>query len=65
MLKEKKPVPNFGASAVVVSDGQVLLIKRRDVEVWALPGGTIDSGESTGHWTLRLLFFYETQNFCF
>ena len=46
-------MPNFGASAVVVSDGQVLLIKRRDVEVWALPGGAIDSGESTAQAAVR------------
>ena len=46
-------MPNFGASAVVVSDGQVLLIKRRDVEVWALPGGAIDSGESTAQAAIR------------
>ena len=46
-------MPNFGASAVVVSDGQVLLIKRRDVEIWALPGGAIDSGESTAQAAIR------------
>ncbi len=46
-------MPNFGASAVIVSDGQILLIKRRDVEVWALPGGAIDSGESTAQAAIR------------
>ena len=46
-------MPNFGSSAVVVSDGQVLLIKRRDVEVWALPGGAINSGESTAQAAIR------------
>lgn len=46
-------MPNFEASAVVISDGQVLLIKRRDVEVWALPGGAIDSGESIAQAAVR------------
>ncbi len=32
-------MPTFGAGAVVISEGKVLLIKRRDCEAWALPGG--------------------------
>ncbi len=37
-----------GAAAVVFDDEKrnVLLVKRRDVPVWVLPGGGIDPGES-------------------
>lgn len=33
-------------SAVIFQNSQVLLIKRRDIPVWVLPGGGIEAGES-------------------
>ena len=46
-------MPTLGAAAVVVDQGKVLLIKRRDVEVWALPGGAVESGESLAQAAVR------------
>ena len=43
----------FGTAAVVLSDHQVLLVKREDFEVWALPGGAIDPGESVSDAAIR------------
>jgi ADP-ribose pyrophosphatase YjhB (NUDIX family) len=44
------PVPNSivpGGSAVVLDDrGRVLLHRRRDSGLWALPGGVMDLGET-------------------
>ncbi len=34
------------AIGIVLQDDKVLLVKRRDVPVWVLPGGGIDEGES-------------------
>lgn len=44
------PKPNslvVAASAVVTDDqGRILLQRRRDNDLWALPGGAMDMGES-------------------
>jgi ADP-ribose pyrophosphatase YjhB (NUDIX family) len=37
---------NFEAAVAILQDHQVLLVKREDFEVWVLPGGAIDPGES-------------------
>jgi 8-oxo-dGTP pyrophosphatase MutT (NUDIX family) len=37
---------NFGASIAIIQEGRVLLIKREDFEVWGLPAGMNDPGES-------------------
>lgn len=42
------------ASAVVVDDqGRLLLHRRRDNEMWALPGGKMELGESIGQCAIR------------
>lgn len=42
------------ASAVVVSEeGHILLQRRRDNNLWALPGGTMEIGESIGETIIR------------
>jgi 8-oxo-dGTP pyrophosphatase MutT (NUDIX family) len=42
------------ASAVVVDDrGRVLLHRRRDNDLWALPGGAMEPGESIGGTAVR------------
>jgi ADP-ribose pyrophosphatase YjhB (NUDIX family) len=43
----------LGAVAVVVHDGQVLLIRRSDLPVWALPGGGLEAGETLKACCLR------------
>ncbi len=37
---------NLGVNVAVIEDGRVLLTQREDFEVWCLPGGQVESGES-------------------
>lgn len=41
------------AIAIIIFNEKVLLVKRRDVPVWVLPGGGIDDGESPEHACIR------------
>ena len=42
------------ASAIVTdADGRILLHRRRDNEMWALPGGVMELGESLGACAVR------------
>lgn len=43
----------LGTSIAILDEDRVLLIKRRDVEMWALPGGQIDAGETAMHCAIR------------
>lgn len=51
------PPPNSlvpAASAVVANErGEILMQRRRDNDLWALPGGTMDLGESIGQTAIR------------
>ena len=38
--------PNAGAEAAVFKEGKLLLIKREDNGLWAIPGGLVDVGET-------------------
>ncbi len=51
-------MPTQGASIVVLSeDGKrVLLIKREDLRIWAIPGGGVEPGESCQEAALREAF---------
>jgi ADP-ribose pyrophosphatase YjhB (NUDIX family) len=53
----KAPAPNAivpAASAVVINDaGEVLLQRRVDNDLWALPGGTMDLGERIAETVVR------------
>jgi ADP-ribose pyrophosphatase YjhB (NUDIX family) len=42
-----------GVNVAVVHNEQLLLTKRKDFEVWCLPGGHVDAGESLGQAALR------------
>ena len=46
-------MPTYGVEIAVFDAGKVLLIKRRDFQVWALPGGGIDAGESVAQAAVR------------
>ena len=48
--------PNAGASAAVFRDGGILLIRREDSGLWALPGGLADVGETLGDAAQRELW---------
>ena len=47
--------PGLGAEAVVARDGRLLLIRRADNGLWALPGGLVDVGETPAQAALREL----------
>ena len=38
--------PLVGAEAVILQDGKILLIKRSDSGLWAVPGGLVEVGET-------------------
>ncbi|MCP5097545.1 MAG: NUDIX domain-containing protein [Chloroflexi bacterium] len=38
-----------GANVAIIQDGKILLTKRQDFEVWCLPGGHVDPGESVAY----------------
>ncbi len=47
-------IPAHGLGEIaIIEAGKVLLIKRRDFAVWALPGGGIDAGESAAEAAVR------------
>jgi 8-oxo-dGTP diphosphatase len=39
-------MPVLGVNVAIIQDGKVLVTKRRDFEVWCLPGGEVDAGEN-------------------
>ena len=46
-------MPNLGASAVVFDSRKILLIQRKDLEVWSLPGGFVDPEETVAQAAVR------------
>ena len=47
--------PLNGADAVVIRDHQILLIRRRDSGLWAMPGGLVDVGDTLAGAAVREL----------
>jgi ADP-ribose pyrophosphatase YjhB (NUDIX family) len=47
--------PAIGADAVVIRDGSILLIRRGDDRLWAMPGGGVDVGETLAEAAVREL----------
>ena len=39
-------MPTLGVAVALLHEGTVLLTKREDAEMWCLPGGAVDAGES-------------------
>lgn len=46
-------MPLIGVNMAVLQDGKILLTRREDFEVWCLPGGGVEDGESLGEAALR------------
>ncbi len=42
-----------GTAVAIIQDGQILLTKREDFEVWCMPGGGSEQGESVGETAVR------------
>ena len=39
-------MPQFGVDVAIMNEGKILLTQREDFEVWCLPGGLVEKGES-------------------
>jgi ADP-ribose pyrophosphatase YjhB (NUDIX family) len=39
-------MPTIGAVVAIIQQGRILLTQREDFEVWCLPGGAVEDGES-------------------
>jgi 8-oxo-dGTP diphosphatase len=46
-------MPAIAAIIAVINDGKILLTKREDFEVWCLPGGGVEDGESLAEAAIR------------
>ncbi len=46
-------MPILGVNVAILQDQKVLLTRRRDFEVWCLPGGEVDPGETLAQAALR------------
>ena len=46
-------MPSLAAIIAVIDNGKVLLTKREDFEVWCLPGGGVEDGESVAEAAVR------------
>src|SRR5512144_2689523 len=46
-------MPMLGVTVAIIDGSKVLLTKREDFEVWCLPGGAVDEGESIAQAAIR------------
>jgi ADP-ribose pyrophosphatase YjhB (NUDIX family) len=46
-------MPGLAVIIAVIDDGKILLTKREDFEVWCLPGGGVEEGESLAEGAIR------------
>jgi ADP-ribose pyrophosphatase YjhB (NUDIX family) len=46
-------MPSLAVNIAVIHKGQVLLTKREDFEIWCLPGGQVEEGESLAQAAIR------------
>jgi ADP-ribose pyrophosphatase YjhB (NUDIX family) len=44
---------DLGVNIAIIQSGEILLTKREDFEVWCLPGGAVDKGESIAQAAIR------------
>src|SRR5512133_626342 len=46
-------MPSVAAIVAIINDGKILLTRREDFEVWCLPGGGVEDGESLAEAAIR------------
>jgi len=46
-------MPNIAVNVAVIDDGKILLTKREDFEIWILPSGGVENGESLAQAAIR------------
>lgn len=49
-------MPTLGVDVVILDAGRILLTKREDFEIWCLPGGGVDPGETVAQAAIREAF---------
>jgi ADP-ribose pyrophosphatase YjhB (NUDIX family) len=52
-MEGNNKMPGLAVIVAVIDDGKVLLTKREDFEVWCLPGGGVENGESLAEAGIR------------
>ena len=52
-MEGNEQMPGLAVIVAVIDDGKVLLTKREDFEVWCLPGGGVEEGESLAEAGIR------------
>lgn len=53
---ERTDMHGLGVRVAVMRGDEILLVQREDSEVWSLPGGEIDSGESPAQTAIREVY---------
>lgn len=46
-------MPGIAVNVAVIQEGKILLTKREDFEIWCLPGGGVEEGESLAEAAIR------------
>jgi len=46
-------MPGIGVNIAIMKDGKILLTKREDFEIWCLPGGGVNEGETLAQAAIR------------
>ena len=52
-MKANQSIPYLGVNIAILQDGNILLTRREDFEIWCLPGGGVDEGETLAEAALR------------
>jgi ADP-ribose pyrophosphatase YjhB (NUDIX family) len=52
-MEGRPEMPVLAVIVAVINDGKILLTKREDFEVWCLPGGGVEDGESLAEGAIR------------
>ena len=52
-MEGKPKMPVLAVIIAIIEDGKILLTQREDFEVWCLPGGGIEEGESVAEAAMR------------
>src|SRR4030095_12129429 len=52
-MEGKPKMPGLAVIVAIIDNGKILLTKREDFEVWCLPGGGVEEGETLAESAIR------------